>query len=155
MDQIERRREVLVPGDKRTQGPRHSGPADCDGVVQTCIVCLIRYSMQFALWKKRMVSTGAGRSDPAFHLFARGVLGNPQQGYVPSDAATTKLIYLAPKNITNKWGNPHQRMACCQGTVHHLVRRQILVDSVENENGSHTELLTLPEIDREVACSTA
>jgi putative transposase len=40
----------------------------------------------------------------SLHMQLRKVLKN--RGHFPSDAATTKLIYLAIRNITKKWKNP-------------------------------------------------
>ena len=94
MDLADRGGEVLATGDERAQGPRHRGPAGTvvDGlkgfpeaitsvypecIVQTCIVHLIRYSLQFASWKERKPL-----------------------------AKALKVIYLALRNITAKWKNP-------------------------------------------------
>lgn len=132
-------------------------------IVQTCIVHLIRYSMQFASWKERKAIAGAlkpiyravsadaaateleafdqgpwGRKYPAiaqswrrnweavipFFAFpaevrkiiyttnaieslnasVRKAIRN--KGHFPSDQAATKLIWLALRNIAEKWKNP-------------------------------------------------
>jgi len=134
-----------------------------DTVVQTCIVHLIRYSMQFASWKERKPIAAAlrpvyraesaaaaaaeletfdqgpwGRKYPAiaqswrrnweavipFFVFpaevrqiiyttnaieslnasVRKAVRN--KGHFPSDQAATKLIWLALRNIAEKWKNP-------------------------------------------------
>jgi len=75
-----RGRQVLAQGHERSQGPRRQRRADRRGrrpegegfpeaitatfpdcVVQTCIVHLIRYSMQFAAWKERQTLAKALR----------------------------------------------------------------------------------------------
>lgn len=132
-------------------------------VVQTCIVHLIRYSMQFASWKERKAIASAlkpiyrapsaeaataelegfdqgpwGRKYPAiaqswrrnwtavipFFVFpaevrkiiyttnaieslnasVRKAIRN--KGHFPNDQAATKLIWLALRNIEEKWKNP-------------------------------------------------
>jgi putative transposase len=134
-----------------------------DTVVQTCIVHLIRYSLQFASWKERKPIVSAmkpiyqaanaeaaleqldrfdqsdwGRKYPAiaqswrrnweavipFFVFSpevrkiiyttnaieslnasvRKAVRN--KGHFPSDQAATKLIWLALRNITEKWKSP-------------------------------------------------
>jgi putative transposase len=134
-----------------------------DTSVQTCIVHLIRYSMQFASWKERKAIASAlkpiyraanaeaaaaeleafdqgpwGRKYPAiaqswrrnweavipFFAFpaevrkiiyttnaieslnasVRKAIRN--KGHFPSDQAATKLIWLALRNIAEKWKNP-------------------------------------------------
>ncbi len=134
-----------------------------DTLVQTCIVHLIRYSMQFASWKERKLLAAAlkpiyraanadaagaeldafdrsdwGRKYPAiaqswrrnweavipFFAFApevrkiiyttnaieslnasvRKAIRN--KGHFPSDQAATKLIWLALRNIEQKWSKP-------------------------------------------------
>ena len=134
-----------------------------DAVIQTCIVHLIRYSMQFASWKERKAIAAAlkpiyradnaeaaacaleafdqsewGQKYPTiaqswrrnweavipFFVFpadvrkiiyttnaieslnasVRKAIRN--KGHFPSDQAATKLIWLALRNIEEKWKNP-------------------------------------------------
>ena len=134
-----------------------------DCVVQTCIVHLMRYSMQFASWKERKglaralrAVYGAASAEAAateLERFEAGPYGQRytavaaswrrrweevipffafsqevrkilyttnaieslhsqvrkairNKGHFPSDAAATKLIYLALQNITARWKNP-------------------------------------------------
>lgn len=134
-----------------------------DTVVQTCIVHLIRYSLQFASWKERKPIVSAmkpiyqaanaeaaleqlerfdqspwGRKYPAiaqswrrnweavipFFVFSAEVRkiiyttnaieslnasvrkAVRNKGHFPSDQAATKLIWLALRNITEKWKSP-------------------------------------------------
>ncbi len=132
-------------------------------VVQTCIVHLIRYSMQFASWKERKLLAGALKpvyraasaqaAAAALEEFDQGVWGRKypaiaqgwrrnweavipffafppevrkiiyttnaieslnatvrkairNKGHFPNDQAATKLIWLALRNIAEKWKNP-------------------------------------------------
>ncbi len=132
-------------------------------VVQTCIVHLIRYSMQFASWKERKLIAGALKpvyraasaqaAAAALEEFDQGVWGRKypaiaqswrrnweavipffafppevrkiiyttnaieslnatvrkairNKGHFPNDQAATKLIWLALRNIAEKWKNP-------------------------------------------------
>lgn len=132
-------------------------------VVQTCIVHLIRYSIQFAAWKERKAIAGALRpiyqapdahaAQAALEAFEQGPWGRKypaitqswrrhweqvipffafspdirrviyttnaieslnsevrkavrNKGHFPSDAAATKLIWLALQNISAKWKSP-------------------------------------------------
>lgn len=134
-----------------------------DTVVQTCIVHLIRYSMQFASWKERKAIAAAlkpvyraenadaaaaeletfdrgpwGRKYPAiaqswrrnweavipffaFPTEVRKIIYTTNaieslnasvrkavrnKGHFPNDQAATKLIWLALRNIAEKWRNP-------------------------------------------------
>jgi len=134
-----------------------------DTVVQTCIVHLLRYSMQFASWKERKPIAAAlkpvYRAETAeaaaaeLEAFAQGPWGRKypaiaqswrrnweavipffvfpaevrkiiyttnaieslnasvrkavrNKGHFPSDQAATKLIWLALRNIAEKWKNP-------------------------------------------------
>ena len=134
-----------------------------DTVVQTCIVHLIRYSMQFASWKERKAiaaqlkpiyrATDAAAAASALDDFDQGPWGRKyptiaqswrrnweavipffafpaevrkiiyttnaieslnssvrkairNKGHFPNDAAATKLIWLALRNITQNWKNP-------------------------------------------------
>ena len=134
-----------------------------DTVVQTCIVHLIRYSMQFASWKERKLIASAlkpiyradnaevaaqeleafdqgpwGRKYPAiaqswrrnweavipffaFPAEVRKIIYTTNaieslnasvrkavrnKGHFPSDQAATKLIWLALRNITERWKRP-------------------------------------------------
>jgi len=134
-----------------------------DTVVQTCIVHLIRYSMQFASWKERKPivaalkpiyrASSAAAAAAALEAFDQGVWGRKypsiaqswrrnweavipffafapevrkiiyttntieslnasvrkavrNKGHFPSDQAATKLIFLALRNIAEKWKNP-------------------------------------------------
>ena len=134
-----------------------------DTVVQTCIVHLIRYSMQFASWKERKAiaaqlkpiyrATAAAAAAGALDDFDQGPWGRKyptiaqswrrnweavipffafpaevrkiiyttnaieslnssvrkairNKGHFPNDAAATKLIWLALRNITQNWKNP-------------------------------------------------
>lgn len=134
-----------------------------EAVVQTCIVHLIRYSMQFASWKERKEiaaelksiyrATDAAAASSALDAFDQGPWGQKyptiaqswrrnwqavipffafsaevrkiiyttnaieslnssvrkairNKGHFPSDAAATKLIWLALRNVTENWKNP-------------------------------------------------
>jgi putative transposase len=134
-----------------------------DTVVQTCIVHLIRYSMQFASWKERKPIAAAlkpvyraenaeaaaaeldafdqgpwGRKYPAvaqswrrnweaiipffaFPTEVRKIIYTTNaieslnasvrkavrnKGHFPNDQAATKLIWLALRNVAEKWKNP-------------------------------------------------
>ena len=134
-----------------------------DTVVQTCIVHLIRYSMQFASWKERKAvaaelkpiyrATDAAAAASALEAFDQGPWGRKyptiaqswrrnwdavipffafpaevrkiiyttnaieslnssvrkairNKGHFPSDAAATKLIWLALRNLTENWKRP-------------------------------------------------
>jgi putative transposase len=134
-----------------------------DTVVQTCIVHLIRYSMQFASWKERKLIAAAlkpvyraenadaaaaeleafdqgpwGRKYPAiaqswrrnwqavipffsFPSEVRKIIYTTNaieslnstirkavrnKGHFPSDQAAAKLIWLALRNVAEKWKNP-------------------------------------------------
>jgi putative transposase len=133
-----------------------------DTVVQTCIVHLIRYSLQFASWKERKPivaalkpiyrAANAAAAAAALTEFDQGVWGKKypaiaqswrrnweavvpffafapevrkiiyttnaieslnasvrkavrHKGHFPSDQAATKLIFLALRNIAEKWKN--------------------------------------------------
>ena len=88
-----------------------------DTVVQTCIVHLIRYSMQFASWKERKAIAkalrpiyGAVSADAAaaalesLHSQVRKTIRN--KGHFPNDEAAIKLIYLSLRQIEAKWKRP-------------------------------------------------
>ena len=134
-----------------------------DTVVQTCIVHLLRYSMQFASWKERKPIAAAlkpvYRAETAeaaaaeLEAFAQGPWGHKypaiaqswrrnweavipffvfpaevrkiiyttnaieslnasvrkavrNKGHFPNDQAATKLIWLALRNVAEKWKNP-------------------------------------------------
>ncbi|MBL8540863.1 MAG: IS256 family transposase [Betaproteobacteria bacterium] len=134
-----------------------------DTVVQTCIVHLIRYSMQFASWKERKAIAAAlkpvyraehaeaaaaeletfdqgpwGRKYPAiaqswrrnweavipffaFPAEVRKIIYTTNaieslnasvrkavrnKGHFPNDQAATKLVWLALRNVAQKWKNP-------------------------------------------------
>ena len=134
-----------------------------DTVVQTCIVHLIRYSMQFASWKERKLDrcraqAGVSRAErrgaaAELEAFDQGPWGRKypaiaqswrrnweavipffafpaevrkiiyttnaieslnasvrkavrNKGHFPNDQAATKLIWLALRNIAEKWKNP-------------------------------------------------
>jgi putative transposase len=134
-----------------------------DTVVQTCIVHLLRYSMQFASWKERKPIAAAlkpvYRAESAeaaaaeLEAFAQGPWGRKypaiaqswrrnweavipffvfpaevrkiiyttnaieslnasvrkavrNKGHFPNDQAATKLIWLALRNVAEKWKNP-------------------------------------------------
>ena len=79
LDRADRRGEVLAAGNERAAQPRGPGPPDCGGRwaqglsrgdrlgvsqdrVQTCIVHLIRYSMQFTSWKEHRLVAAALKS---------------------------------------------------------------------------------------------
>ncbi len=80
LDRADRGGQVLAAGDERDSQPRHQRHPDRRGrrsqglpggdqrgvprtVVQTCIVHLIRYSMQFASWKERKAIAAALKPD--------------------------------------------------------------------------------------------
>jgi len=62
-------------------------------VVQTCIVHLIRHSMNFAAWKDRK---GVAKALRAVRI----------RGHFPSDDAASKLLYLVLNQASNGWKRP-------------------------------------------------
>ncbi len=68
-----------------------------EALVQTCIVHLIRYSMQLASWEER-------KAIESLHSQVRKAVRG--HGHFPNDEAATKLIWLALRNVTAKWKNP-------------------------------------------------
>ena len=76
--------------------------------------------------RKILYATNAIES---LHSQARKAIRN--KAHFPSDEAAAKLIYLALRNITAKWKNSTQGMACCQGAVRNPVRRPICADRLD------------------------
>jgi transposase-like protein len=70
---------------------------------QTCLVHLLRQSLDLANWKER---------EP----LAAHSLSDKTRGHFPNDDAATKLIWLALRNITAEWRRPahHWRAAMNQ-----------------------------------------
>jgi putative transposase len=116
--------------------PETIGTAFSEALVQTCIMHLIRYSIQFASWKERKAiaaalkpvdgaksaAPAASRLDefdagpwgPTYPAIAGSWQRNWEQvrktthghGHFPNDEATIKLIWLALRNNTAKRKNP-------------------------------------------------
>src|SRR6266511_4240717 len=114
--------------------------------LQTCIVHLIRHSLEFANWKERKPMAMALRpiyaapsvdaASAALDTFERGPWGKKfptvvatwrrawpkiikTRGQFPNDDAATKLIWLALRNISAKWArtSPYWRAAMNQFAI--------------------------------------
>src|ERR687892_214017 len=79
--------------------------------LQTCIVHLLRHSMEFANWKQRKplaaalrpIYSAPGADTALASLNARIRKIIKTRGHFPNDDAATKLIWLALRNITAAW----------------------------------------------------
>ena len=81
----------------------------------------------------------------SLHSQVRKTIRN--KGHFPSDYAATKLIYLSPRQIEEKWKRLPKEWHAAKYATHHTIRRTVHSDRMILSTGSHTEFRTLPSSD--------
>ena len=66
----------------------------------TCIVHLIRHSLEFVSWKDRKLVV------PALKAIHRAKNAVRARGHFPNDDAAMKLLYLVLNNAADEWKRP-------------------------------------------------